>query len=162
MSNLPDTLVLAPHQEGRYSVKLGYLAAKNLEIGYKSFRAFKFCWNPVVLPKAGNFSWLALKKRILTGEKLSKLNIVHNIKCVLCMEVEENVDHLFVQCKLAHQCWIFILQKLNYSMPLPNTLWDMFQDWPTPSNQTFYSCIWKCIPTIVIWAIWWERNKMIF
>ena len=117
MSTLLDTLIWAPHQDGRYSVKLGYLAAKNLEIGCKSFRAFNFCWSSVVLPKAGNFAWLALKKRILIGEKLSKLNIVHNMKCVLCMEVEENVDHLFVQCKLAYQCWIFILQILNFSCP---------------------------------------------
>lgn len=47
-------------------------------------------------------------------------------------------------------------------MPLPNTLWDMFQDQPTPSNHSFYSCIWKCIPSLVIWDIWWERNKRIF
>ena len=117
---------------------------------------------PGSLTKGRNFSWLALKKRILIGEKLSKSNIVHNMKCVLCMEVEENVDHLFVQCKLAYQCWIFILQKLNFSMPLPHTLWDMFQDWPSLINHSFYLCIWKCIPTIVIWEMWWERNTRIF
>ena len=47
-------------------------------------------------------------------------------------------------------------------MPLPKTLWDMFQDWPTLINHSYYSCIWKCIPAIFIWAIWWERNKRIF
>ena len=47
-------------------------------------------------------------------------------------------------------------------MPLPNKLWDMFQDWPSSTNHSYFSCIWKCIPTIFIWTIWWERNKRIF
>ena len=78
------------------------------------------------------------------------------------MEVEEKVDHLFVQCKVAYQCWVFILQKLNFIMPLSNTLWDMFQDWPRSENHSYYSCIGKCILAIVIWTIWWERNKSIY
>ena len=46
--------------------------------------------------------------------------------------------------------------------PLPNTLWDLFNGWPSSNNHSFYACLWKCIPALVIWALWWERNKRIF
>ena len=82
--------------------------------------------------------------------------------CVKCLEESESVDHLFVQCKVAQECWSFVLQKLNMMFPLPNTLWDLFNGWPSSNNHSFYACLWKCIPALVIWALWWERNKRIF
>ena len=157
-----DELIWAPTQEGKYSVKMGCLAISHQILDIKKSRAFMFCWNSIVLPKAGCFSWLALRKRILTGDRLQKLNIVQNFKCVLCLEGLESVDHLFVQCKVAQECWSFVLQKLNVMFPLPNTLWDLFNGWPSSNNHSFYACLWKCIPASVIWALWWERNKRIF
>ena len=162
VSSFNDELIWAPTQEGKYSVKMGCLAISHQILDIKKSRAFMFCWNSIVLPKAGCFSWLALRKRILTGDRLQKLNIVQNFKCVLCLEELESVDHLFVQCKVAQECWSFVLQKLNVMFPLPNTLWDLFNGWPSSNNHSFYACLWKCIPASIIWALWWERNKCIF
>ena len=47
-------------------------------------------------------------------------------------------------------------------MPLPNSLWDLFQAWPILYSKSMFSCLWKCIPASIVWAIWWERNKRIF
>jgi ribonuclease HI len=48
------------------------------------------------------------------------------------------------------------------SLPLPNSLWDLFQSWPFLFSRSLFASIWKCIPVAVVWAIWWERNKIIF
>ena len=76
-------------------------------------RAYKFCWNHVVLPKDGCFVWLALKHRIPTSDRLTKLNIAPPFKCVLCNEEYELVDHLFVTCSFAYDCWVYVLRKTS-------------------------------------------------
>ena len=63
---------------------------------------------------------------------------------------------------MTYQCWCFILSKLKYSTPLPNNLWDLFQAWPILYKKSLFSNIWICAPALVVWAIWWERNKRIF
>ena len=47
-------------------------------------------------------------------------------------------------------------------LPLPNSLWDLFQSWPILFSKSLFASIWKCIPVVVVWAIWWEHNKIIF
>jgi ribonuclease HI len=162
LNNENDVLIWAPSPNGEYSIKAGYKALKLVEQHETKQRAFSFCWNNTVLPKAGCFAWLALRKRILTSDRLQKLNISQPFQCVLCSEDVETVDHLFIHCSFAQQCWNFVMQKLNLSMPLPYTLWDLFQSWPILFSKSFFACIWKCSPALVIWAIWWERNKRIF
>ena len=47
-------------------------------------------------------------------------------------------------------------------MPLPNSLWDLFEAWPVLHEKSLLVPIWKCSPSLVVWALWWERNKRIF
>ena len=162
LNNENDVLIWAPSPNGEYSVKAGYKALKLVEQHETKQQAFSFYWNNTVLPKASCFAWLALRKRILTSDRLQKINISQPFQCVLCSEDVETVDHLFIQCSFAQQCWNFVMQKLNLSMPLPYTLWELFQSWPILFSKCFFSCIFKCSPALVIWAIWWECNKRIF
>lgn len=48
------------------------------------------------------------------------------------------------------------------SLPLPNSLWDLFQSWLVLFSRSLFASIWKCIPATVVSSIWWERNKIIF
>ena len=57
---------------------------------------------------------------------------------------------------------IIYLKKLNYSTPLQNNIWDIFQAWLVLYPNDLFVGIWKCTLALVIWAIWWERNKRIF
>ena len=99
---------------------------------------------------------------ILTSNRPNRLNIAPPFKCVLCGEHEETMDHLFVKCTFAYHCWCFVLCKLNYSTPLQNTLWSLFQAWLVLYQNSLFANIWKCTLALVVWAIWWERNKHIF
>jgi ribonuclease HI len=72
------------------------------------------------------------------------------------------MDHLFLGCPFAQQCWTFVLGKLQYYTPLPNKLWDLFQAWPELYSNSIFSALWTSTPTLIVWVIWWERNKRIF
>ena len=121
-----DKIFWAPAINGFYSIKDGYLALRNLENNLIKKRAYFFYWNDCTLPKAGCFSWLALRNRPLTSDRLERFNIAQKFKCLLCGKFFENVDHVFLQCDFAQDCWLFLLGKLSISMPLPNSLWDLF------------------------------------
>ena len=47
--------------------------------------------------------WFALLGRLKTKDWLLKLNIIdrNNIRCVLCNNADESVDHLLVDCCFA-------------------------------------------------------------
>ncbi|XP_059302055.1 uncharacterized protein LOC132053985 [Lycium ferocissimum] len=57
-------------------------------------------WNSVMLPKQRMIVWLACKERLLTKERLTKLNIhVVDQKCCLCDGTrDETPRHLFADC----------------------------------------------------------------
>ena len=59
-----------------YSVKEGYKILQHNTVNKPISRAFSFYWNSVVLPKAGCFSWLALKHMILTSDRLNRLKFL--------------------------------------------------------------------------------------
>jgi hypothetical protein len=162
MSRSVDKILWAPAKDGIYSIKEGYKILQQNGIDKVPCRAFSFCWNHVVLPKAGCFAWLTIKHRILTSDRLSRLHIAPSFNCLFCNECEEIVDHLLLTCPFASQCWNFILNKLNYSTPLQNTIWEVFQAWPVLYPKSLFANLWKCILALVVWAIWWERNKCIF
>lgn len=111
--DIPDRIVWAPSKIGDYTMKQGYKAVTNNGEHIKSQREFSFCWNVMVLPKADWFAWLALKIKILTSDKISRIGILTPFKCVLCEEAFEDVNHLFVQCSLAQNYWTFIQSKLS-------------------------------------------------
>lgn len=68
LSNREDIVIWAPSRGCDYSIKDGYYGLRQTDNSSRECRAFSFCWNSTVLPKAGCFAWLALRKRILTSE----------------------------------------------------------------------------------------------
>ena len=138
-SKVQDWIFLAPTKDVNYSLKEEYKILQQNDLNKSPSRAFSFCWNPVVLPKVGCFSWLALKHKILTSDRLNRLKIAKPFKCVLYAEQDETVDHFFVTCSFSYQCWCFILSKFKYCTPLPNNPWDLFQAWPLLYQKSLFA-----------------------
>lgn len=126
LTGKPNQIIWEPSKDGCYSIKQGYTALINKEVQMQSQIAFSFCWNNMILPKENSST------------------------CALCGEDPKDVDHLFLQCSYAQLCWKFILHKLSFFSPFPNTVWDLFSAWPVLYKYYFFSCIWNLIPTIVI------------
>ncbi|XP_059068951.1 uncharacterized protein LOC131859343 [Cryptomeria japonica] len=77
-------------------------------------------------------------------------------------QVEESVDHLLLTCEVAQKCWSKLQRKLHWQGPLQCSLKEVFKSWPKQTRKSTLSCVWKVIPSIVIWEIWKERNHRIF
>ncbi|XP_059075024.1 uncharacterized protein LOC131875037 [Cryptomeria japonica] len=102
------------------------------------------------------------EKRTLTGERLRRLGFLGPFRCIMCKKAEESLDHLLLQCEKAQTIWSFLLGKLGWMAPLPNTVLDLFSSWNIPSRRSVFSSLWIVVPSLVIWEIWKERNRRLF
>ncbi|XP_059073800.1 uncharacterized protein LOC131874440 [Cryptomeria japonica] len=154
VSDKADKLFWVPSKDGCYSIKEGYRALQCMEESRIKSRVYSLCWNNIVLPKEGCFAWLAVRKRILTSDKLVKLGIVQPFKCSLYGMYDETGDHLLLRCDFAQQCWAFVCEKLDFPIPFSDKLWNLFESWPTINSNSMFAGLWKCILAAVVWAIW--------
>ncbi|GLJ32023.1 hypothetical protein SUGI_0644970 [Cryptomeria japonica] len=97
MGEQDDAIICRATALGEYSVKLGY------EVMKRRSRARWFvglCWNSRVAPRAGAFLWVMLHNNILTRERLKKNGIAWLSICPLCVNAEEDTNHLLFECNL--------------------------------------------------------------
>ena len=83
--------------------------------------AYKWIWKCPCQPKHKVFFWLLLKDRLSTRNVLRRRNMnLESYNCVLCNNsVEETLEHLFLHCNFARQCWniLGIVVPQNASFP---------------------------------------------
>ena len=106
LSNREDIVIWAPSKGGDYSIKEGYYGLRKIDNSSRKCREFSFSWNSTGLPKAGCFSWLALRKIILTRKQLSRLGIIESIICKLYNKELETTPPLSLVF-FSYQCWVF-------------------------------------------------------
>lgn len=160
LSDANDELIQTRNISGKYTIKDGYnylLVAKDL-----STWPYKFFWHMACLLKAGDFAWLAVQDRVLTGMRLDRLGITAVFSCVFCNKNLESSKHLFLHCDFAYACQQWLFEKLNRSFVIGKDLLSHFRAWPLLFASSFYACLWIISPSIVIWNIWLERNNRIF
>lgn len=120
-----DEIVWCGAKSGSYSVKVG-LSLLEIEGRRKEWEA-KLCGNNVCLLKAGAFTWLAGKRRILSGDRLKKMGFAGPFHYVLCEKAKEDVDHFLLNCDFAQEAWFFGLQRLNWKGPMVGNLSDWLE-----------------------------------
>ena len=103
-----DKSIWIHHSSGVYSVEsLLFLrpAFESLDAGMYNYT--NKVWKSVAPPKAELLVCFALLGRLNTKDRLIRLNIINNsdIKCVLCNELPEDVNHLFFSCHSTWQIW---------------------------------------------------------
>ena len=71
---------------------------------------FGWIWRSSCQPKHKVFFWLVILDRVSTRNLLRRKHMVlPSYSCVLCDDgIEESVDHLFLDCTIAKECWSLI------------------------------------------------------
>ncbi|KAG7589617.1 Reverse transcriptase zinc-binding domain, partial [Arabidopsis suecica] len=76
-----------------------------LRIAKPPMEGHKEIWFPTATPKYAFITWLVLKNRISTGERMLKWNGTVNSSCVFCDEPVETREHLFFCCPYSKTIW---------------------------------------------------------
>ncbi|KAG7537122.1 Reverse transcriptase zinc-binding domain [Arabidopsis suecica] len=122
-------------------------------------------WFKEAVPRFAFSSWLALRGRLPTRDRLRRWGMTVPSSCVLCNSANETHDHLFFECSFSSAIWSFFASKLISNPP---TSLGAVASWlharpvhasqPRPPDST----ITKLIFQASISAIWRERNSRIF
>lgn len=59
----------------------------------------KMLWNSLAIPKFSFTSWLAIKNRFLTKERMARYGMNTDLSCVVCANNVETNDHMFCTCE---------------------------------------------------------------
>jgi hypothetical protein len=108
-------------ETGVFSVKSAYERLLSLidteELwGVDEKRVFHNLWKCPAPSKVVAFAWKMLLNRVPTKVNLALRNVLHpeeSINCVLCNEVAETTNHLFLHCHFASSVWSLLTTWLD-------------------------------------------------
>jgi hypothetical protein len=138
---------------GLLSVKKAY----NYLIGHRQILAvYKWLWDCFCQPKHKVFFWLLLKDHLSTRNILRRKHMhLESYSCVLCqLQSEETVEHLFLGCQFAKDCWALIGITIQNDQDIVSAV----EQIRVQSHPKFF----LMVTILVCWAIWCARNDFIF
>ncbi|KAL8552289.1 hypothetical protein ACS0TY_001111 [Phlomoides rotata] len=164
-----DRWVWNHHHSGRYLVNKAYdklLERNSTDCADRpDGKMFKKLWRSWATRKAITTSWKVLKQKMATTDNLIRRGVHINDEdktCQLCKEKEENIRHLFFECKVSYIIWSNIINWLGIDLVLHIN--------PSTHFLTFAECLGRgerikvatTLWTGIVWSIWNLRNEVIF
>lgn len=78
-------------------------------------------WKSICWEKVKIFIWIILKDRLLTNKEWARRHMTENNVCPGCQEEEEYVRHLFWDCAVAQEVWMWTHSLVDFSFPFSVT-----------------------------------------
>ncbi|CAN1809470.1 Putative ribonuclease H protein At1g65750 [Linum perenne] len=139
---------------GKYSVKTGYLLAKELT-NRDEQHLWKRIWKWEGSQRVRNFLWIAASGKMLTNAERVRRHLSSNSDCGICPGEAETCEHILRSCPMASQVWDKALN-LEINDPFFTLSWE---DW-WESNLT--NPMRKTVFGYTCWTLWKCRNERVF
>ena len=157
--NLNDSFWWKKAKNGCFSVKT---CVELLEGGSQQSVPIKMLWNPTIPTKVGFFAWEVWWGKILTMDQLKKMGFSLASRCVFCGKDEESLEHLFIHCPKVWCMWTAIFSLSGGGWACPFLVKDLLQGWLHIPMRKKDAKLWRAVPLCLLWAIWKERNRVVF
>lgn len=151
-----DEFIWGPAANGNFSIKSATWIQYNDLSPHPKTKLLNLIWKLDIPPKVKIFTWLLIRGRLKTRDRLSRFVQNMDANCALCHNSIESLNHLFYDCPFAHNVWH--LSGL-YATPInaPNLI-SWLDDLVSLNNdKLLLSHI-----LLICWQIWDSRNKWIF
>lgn len=158
--DVPDKLTWSWETNGQFSVRSAY-AAKFW--GREVIPMAELTWKSRAPSQCRFFTWLALRDRCWTSDRLARRGLPHQDACPLCDQEEETINHVLLTCVFARTMWAAICEALGRPEWTP-TPRDSLGQWlcgkQGPSNMSRKDL--HTIFALSIWELWKHRNAIVF
>ncbi|XP_071689042.1 uncharacterized protein [Rutidosis leptorrhynchoides] len=161
-SDRPDRWVWNLSSNGSFTSKTmtSIIEEKLLPRGTHLFETLR---NYLVPKKVEVFIWRSRKKRLATLVELDKRGIdLHSVRCPLCDDDVESVDHALIFCKHAFEVWRRVFDWWGVSMGSSLSIMEMFHAHSNITMSDIGFKIWQAVIWTCGYLIWWNRNQMTF
>lgn len=114
---------------------------------------FSFVWHNFNPPRYAFYTWLILKERLLTKDRMILFHMHTDVNCVLCQNMDESHEHLFCNC-------FFSRTILNHCPVMVSSNWSDFYSGTCIVNQLdpIKMKIAHMFISAAFYHIWEERN----
>ncbi|RVW40176.1 LINE-1 retrotransposable element ORF2 protein [Vitis vinifera] len=126
IEDVEDMVSWTETKSGKFSVKSLYVA---LEAGGSSLFPSSFIWNVNVQPKISFFAWKATWGKALTLDMVQKRGWALANRCFMCLEKEENINHLLLHCSRRRVLWDLLFTLFGVSWVLPSSVRETLLSW---------------------------------
>ncbi|CAN1193986.1 Putative ribonuclease H protein At1g65750 [Linum perenne] len=140
--------------DGKYTVKTGYLLAKDL-IHRAEQPIWKRVWKWEGSQRVRNFLWIAVSGKLLTNVERCRKHISNCSDCGICTGVAENCEHILRSCPVARQVWEKVLG-IGSTDPFFTLCWE---DWWVENLNSLQR---KTKFGYICWTLWKCRNERLF
>jgi len=145
------------HSHGEFTVSIGYLWSLNAQ---KRARWARYIWSKACIPRQAIIWWLAIKKKLLVKQRLSKYMQI-DTKCKLCNEADEDHNYVFITCRFPVIVWRGICNWMGMRSPqrdLELWLYSAMKKKQLGAKKDI-----KCTAiAATVYNVWYERNKVEF
>ncbi|XP_071731598.1 uncharacterized protein [Rutidosis leptorrhynchoides] len=118
--------------------------------------------NNLIPKKIEIFIWRVLKKRIPVRVELDKRGIdLHSVRCPICDDGLETVDHSLVSCKFASEVWVRIYNWWNMGSCTFSSV-ESLKGSITQASSSLGKKIWQGVMWVCAYYLWKNRNMKAF
>ncbi|XP_071713183.1 uncharacterized protein [Rutidosis leptorrhynchoides] len=119
--------------------------------------------NPLLPQKVGLFVWRARRHRLPVRTELDKRGIdLDSVRCPVCDEDIETVEHILTQCKFAKDIWSRVHRWWNKGNHPDISIDTLFRGHVNMSTSNQPSRLWQAIEWTCGYIIWRNRNERVF
>ncbi|XP_062113178.1 uncharacterized protein LOC133824317 [Humulus lupulus] len=150
---------LASFSAMKFGIKTGHdlLFASPLKVHWA-----KFVWERFSIPKHRFILWLVMLQRLRTRVFIRNYNSTLDPSCLFCGEHNEDVHHLFFQCKYSKQCLLQVKKWLGWKVKAED--YENLLQWifKTRRWSRFRKSILTAVVASLIYHIWRMRNDILW
>ncbi|XP_050207634.1 uncharacterized protein LOC126657053 [Mercurialis annua] len=109
-NNREDVIEWKAGANGKFSIKSAFkhLCPDKAKVEWSSL-----IWSGGHIPRFSFVSWVAIRRRLLTKDKLKMWNVIQDDNCSLCRSNPETAQHLFFDCVISADIWKRVLDWLE-------------------------------------------------
>lgn len=123
----------------------------------------KFLWKGNIPNKVSFIIWDTFHDSLPTRDMLQHRGVnIDSEQCVLCNDVRESENHMFIHCKYSFEIWKYFIKSFRIAWPFPRTLLQLFEAWSNNVLQGRGKDVWQTLHYAVCWILWKQRNGRFF
>lgn len=156
-----DSLMWRFTRDGDFSTKSAYLQYIEDNNAETSFQG-QWIWKLDILPKIIMFLWLCFHTSVPVKSVLATRGINCDNKCPSCKRQDETIIHLLRDCELARKYWSCVEVPPAHVHTFSGSLEEWLQANSVSLVKHKSDMPWSTVFLFTIWAIWKNRNKIVF
>ncbi|XP_031372532.1 uncharacterized protein LOC116187748 [Punica granatum] len=134
-----DRIIWSAHPKGILTVARtwDFIRDKMAEVEWH-----RLLWTSPLIPRHCFISWLAIRGRLSTLDRISRWKKDISSSCVLCGTEEEKRDHIFFSCPFSTDVWVKILL-MNGENRSCRLSWHayIYNIWKARNDRTFHDIV---------------------